>query len=104
MLLNNHSKVFNSYILEAREFPMLSTLETLFYKMMHINVGKLKEVKKWTSSICPKIKKKIDKAIEWAKKLGASHVGGGLFHVTSPEYERTYNVDMVGRVCDCKRW
>jgi hypothetical protein len=104
MLLNNHSEVFNSYILEAREFPVLSMLETLFYKMMHKNVGKLKEAEKWTCTICPKIKKKIDKAIEWAKKLGESHAGGGLFHVTSPEYERTYNVDMVGRVCYCKRW
>jgi hypothetical protein len=42
MLLNNHSEVFNSYILEAREIIVLSMLETLFYKMMHRNVGKLK--------------------------------------------------------------
>ncbi|KAM0839990.1 hypothetical protein ACQ4PT_059958 [Festuca glaucescens] len=72
MLLNNHSEVFNSYILEAREFDVLSMLETLFYKMMHRNVGKLKEADKWTGTICPKIKKKIDKATEWAKKLGKS--------------------------------
>jgi hypothetical protein len=51
-----------------------------------------------------KDKEKFDKATKWAKKLGASHAGGVQFHVTSHEYERTYNIDMVGRVGDCKRW
>ena len=40
MLLNNHSEVFNSYILDAREMPMLSMLEHIFYKLMHMIVGK----------------------------------------------------------------
>lgn len=31
MLLNNHSEVFNSYILQAREMVVLSMLETIFY-------------------------------------------------------------------------
>jgi hypothetical protein len=79
-------------------------LETIFYKIMHRMVGKQKECETWTGTICPKIKKKIDKMIEWAKKLGSSHAGGGLFHVTSPEYEKKYNVDMVSRQCDCRRW
>lgn len=104
MLLNNHSEVFNSYILQARELPVLSMLETIFYKLMHRNVGKLKECEKWNGTICPKIKKKIDKATEWAKKLDAAHAGKGMFHVKSHEYERTYTVDMPGRRCDCKRW
>jgi hypothetical protein len=56
MLQNNHSEVFNSYILEAREFPILSMLETIFSKIMHINVGKQKEAQTWHSTICPKIK------------------------------------------------
>ena len=41
---------------------------------------------------------------EWAKNLGAAHAGNGIYHVTSNEYERTYNVDMKGRTCDCNRW
>jgi hypothetical protein len=72
--------------------------------MMHMNVGNLQEADKWTGTICPKIKKKINKATGWAMKLGASHAEGGLFHVTSHEYERTYIVDMMGKMCDCKRW
>jgi hypothetical protein len=104
MLLNNHSEVFNSYILQARENPVLSMLETIFYKIMHRNVGKQKECLSWPRTICPKIKKKIDKLIEWAKKLDAEYAGGGLYHVTSNEYERTYNVDIERRTYDCRRW
>jgi hypothetical protein len=104
MLLNNHSEVFNSYILEAREFPVLSMLETIFSKIMHRNVAKQKEADTWPGTIFPKIRKKIDKMTEWAKNLGASHAGNGVYHVTSNEYEKTYNVDMVSRQCDCRRW
>jgi hypothetical protein len=71
---------------------------------MHRNVSKRKECQSWPGTICPKINKKHEKTTEWAKKLSAAHAGGGIFHVTSPEYEKTYNVDMVGMTCDCSRW
>lgn len=58
MLLNNHSEVFDSYILEGREFPVLSMLETIFSKIMHRNVAKQKEADTWPGTICPKIRKK----------------------------------------------
>lgn len=58
MLLNNHSEVFNSYILEAREMPMLS-METVFYKMVDRIVSKQKEAEKWHGTICPKIRKNL---------------------------------------------
>jgi hypothetical protein len=104
MLLNNHSEVFNSYINEAREMPMLSMLENLFYKMMHRIVGKQKEQENWPGRICPKIKKKLDKLTEWSKKCPVSNAGGGVFHVTSSEYEGGYCVDLKAKTCDCKRW
>jgi hypothetical protein len=56
MLMNNHSEVFNSYFLEAREMPMLSMFETIFYKIMHRIVSKQKEAESMTDTICPKDK------------------------------------------------
>jgi hypothetical protein len=47
--------------------PMLSMLETIFYKILHRNATKLEECESWTGTICPKIKKKLDKQIELAK-------------------------------------
>ena len=64
MLLNNHSEVFNSYIIDAREMPFLSMLETIFYKILKRIESKQKESEKWNGRICPKIKKKLDKFTE----------------------------------------
>ena len=104
MLLNNHSEVFNSYILEAREMPMLSMLENIFYKMLHRIVGKNKEAETWQGKICPKIKKKLDKATEWAANCDVMSAGGGLYKVASREYEGGYRVDLKAMTCDCRRW
>jgi hypothetical protein len=119
MLLNNQSEVFNgwnflalklssiischvnflalklscllcSYINEAREMPLLSMLENLFYKMMHTIVGKHKEEETWPRWICSKIKKKQVKFTEWPKNCPVRSAGGGIFHVSSSKYEGGY--------------
>jgi transposase-like protein len=43
MILNNHSEVFNSNILEAREMHFLSMLETLFYNIIQRTESKQRE-------------------------------------------------------------
>jgi hypothetical protein len=97
MLLNNHSEVFNSYILEAREIPMLSMLEIIFYKIMHRIVSKQKEAESMTGTICPKIRKKLDKFTEWSANCGVEDAGNGIYHVIIAEKQRIFNVDMVAK-------
>ncbi|KAM0882954.1 hypothetical protein ACQ4PT_031942 [Festuca glaucescens] len=104
MLLNNHSEVFNSYILQAREMVILSMLETIFYKLMLRVESKQAEAEKWPGTICPKIKKKLDKFTEWSVACRVKCAGNGLYHVESNEIEISYVVDLPGRCCDCKRW
>ena len=104
MLLDNHSEVFNSYILEAREMPMLSMLECIFYKILNIIVGKQQECEKWQGKICPKIKIKLDKYTEFAKNCDILPAGEGIFKVSSREFETGYIVDLNARTCDCNRW
>jgi hypothetical protein len=94
----------NSYILEAREMPFLSMLETIFYKIMQRNEGKQREALKWAGRICPKIKKKLDKFIEWSNECRVSPAGNYLYSVSTHEMEQKYNVDMKTKTCDCKRW
>lgn len=79
-------------------------LETIFYKLVSRIESKQKEAQKWTGIICPKIKKKLDKFVDWSKTCIVRPAGRGLYHVTSGELERAYNVDVPGRTCDCKRW
>jgi hypothetical protein len=79
-------------------------LELLFHKSMQRILSKQKEAEKWSGRICPKIKKKLDKFIEWSKPCMVSPGGNHLFSVSSHELERTYSVDLKARTCDCRRW
>ncbi|KAM0899920.1 hypothetical protein ACQ4PT_020989 [Festuca glaucescens] len=104
MLLNNHSEVFNSYILEAREMPFLSMLETIFYKILQMTETKQREAQKMTGRICPKIRKKLEKFFEWSKECGVTPEGNYLYSVRTHEMEKEYSVDFKTRTCDCRRW
>lgn len=62
ILLNNMCEVFNSYILEAREMPILSMLQTMKCQLMTRYYTKHKDVgSEWQGAICPKIRKKLQK-------------------------------------------
>jgi hypothetical protein len=55
ILLNNNCEVFNSYILEARELPILSMLERIKCQLMTRHYSKQQEIGK-DSAFCPKIR------------------------------------------------
>ncbi|CAO2186353.1 unnamed protein product [Urochloa humidicola] len=103
VLLNNNCEVFNKYILEARELPILSMLERIKGQLMMRHYNKEKEMKEqWTGDICPKIRKKILKNAEYANTCYAVPAGKGIFQVQSGDFQ--YIVDIVQRHCDCRRW
>jgi hypothetical protein len=97
---------FDRYILEARELPMLSMLERIKSQIMTRNYNKQKEEKKWTGDICPKIKKRVDRNIEFAKNCFVDRAGDGVFAVAEM-YNATptdYIVDIKAKTCSCNRW
>ena len=53
VLLNNSCEVFNRYILDAREFPILSMLQTIKGQLMTRHYDKQKEVDSFVGAICP---------------------------------------------------
>ena len=57
---------------------------------------------KWTGTICPKVKKKLDRHIEIAASCMVYPAGGGIFSVT--DKYGTNIVDINVRSCDCRRW
>ncbi|KAE8697122.1 hypothetical protein F3Y22_tig00110633pilonHSYRG00145 [Hibiscus syriacus] len=64
MLLSNLSECFNKMILEARDKPILTLMEMIRTKIME-NIAKKNEVaNKYTGSLCPRIQKKIELAIQ----------------------------------------
>ncbi|CAO2173664.1 unnamed protein product [Urochloa humidicola] len=105
--LNNDAyvccEVFNKYILEAKELPILSILEKIKCQLMTRIVNKQNELReKFQGSICPKIRNKILKRSEWANLCYAMPAGQGVFQVN--ERDNQYIVELATRHCDCKRW
>jgi len=62
ILLNNNCEVFNKYILEVRELPILTMLQRIKGQLMTRHYNKEKEMlEQWNDSaiVCPKIRKKV---------------------------------------------
>jgi len=102
VLLNNNCEVFNKYILEARELPILSMLERIKNQIMTRHYNKQKEAENFVGTVCPKIRKKIAKNAEFTNICYAMPTGQRIFQVQSKE--NTYIVDIVNKQCECRRW
>jgi nucleoside-triphosphatase THEP1 len=82
--------------LEARELAILSMLERIKAQIMTRIHNKQKEEMKWTGLICPKIKKKVDRNVDFANNCFVDGAGDGLssvaeIHGATPT---TYIVDL----------
>lgn len=103
ILLNNNCEVFNKYILEARELPLLSMLERIKGQLMTRYYNKQKEMEeKWQGPICPKIWKKVSKNADIANNCFILPAGKGIFYVQHKHF--SYIVDIQTRHCGCRRW
>jgi hypothetical protein len=102
ILLNNNCEIFNKYILDARELPILSMLERIKCQLMTRHYSKQKEVENFTGSFCPKIRAKVSKNAEFANLCFALPSGQGVFQVQIREYSHV--VDIFAKTCDCRRW
>lgn len=103
ILLNNNYEVFNSYILEARELPILSMLERIKCQLMTRHYNKQQELgKDIQGAFCPKIRKKVAKNAEFANMCFASPLGQDVFQVQIKDYQHI--LDINARTCDCRRW
>jgi hypothetical protein len=79
ILLNNSCEVFNKYILDAREMPILSMLEKIRSQLMSRFYNKYKELEQMQGSVCLKIRKKVLKNAEYANLCFALPAGQGVF-------------------------
>jgi len=94
--------VFNKYILEARELPILSMFEKIKCQLMTRIVNKQNEMNdKFQGPLCPKIRKKILRRSEWANLCYALPAGHGVFQVN--ERDNQYIVELATKHCDCRR-
>jgi len=102
ILLNNNCEVFNKYILDTRELPILSMLERIKCQLMTRHYTKQKELAQFAGSFCHKIRAKVNKNAEFANLCFALPSGQGVFQVQIREY--SHIVDIFAKTCDCRRW
>ena len=102
ILLNNNCEVFNKYILDAREMPILAMIQQIKGQITTRIYSKQLEAKAMTGTICPKIRKKLEKHVEWSNNCEAKPSGNGIFEIE--ERGTPYTVDLQKRTCSCRRW
>ncbi|KAI8560202.1 hypothetical protein RHMOL_Rhmol04G0237600 [Rhododendron molle] len=102
VVVNNISESFNSYILEARELPIISMFEWIRKKVMQRIQVKKAGMEKYTGHLCPNIQEKIEKLKVESRICVASWCGQLEFEVDY--YDRTYIVDLKSKICSCCKW
>ena len=103
MLLNNIAETFNSFILEARDKPILTMLEMIRRLLMKRYVAKKEGMSKYNGPICPRIQTKIERAKKGVIYCFPYMVGDGKFEVDQINVGR-WVVDPNKRSCDCYQW
>jgi hypothetical protein len=102
LLLNNICEVFNKYILDAREMPIVTCLKKIKDQIMIRFYSKRKEAEDMCGTICPKIRKKLDKNIGFANNYEAAPAAEQLFKVVGLRGE--YEVNLKKMECSCRAW
>jgi SWIM zinc finger len=102
MLLNNCCECFNKMILDSREKPILSMLESIRCKLMNRIYTKQIAMQKYSGDICPKIQKKLEKIKDLSSKCWPEPSSFKKFQVKCITDQ--FCIDMEAQTCSCRRW
>jgi hypothetical protein len=103
LLVNNICECFNSYILKAREKPILSMLEMIRKKLMRRYQAKREGIAKLNGKLCPRIAAKLEEVGLEAIDCVAQYAGEKMFEVNTPN-NKQFVVDIRRRRCGCRKW
>ncbi|KAK8646817.1 hypothetical protein V6N13_120587 [Hibiscus sabdariffa] len=103
MLLNNFSECFNKLILDARDKPILTMMEMIRNYLMHKMAQKKEVADKYIGTLCPKIQKKLDLAIEHSARCWPTRAGDQMYQVSCGPSNQ-HAVDLKCFTCTCRKW
>ena len=103
MVDNNLSECFNSWIVEARYKPIIQLLDDIRLQIMERIHKKRDAMSAVECKICPRIIKKLNKCIEGTQFCKSTWTGGDECEVRDTNGGQ-WVVDMVNKVCSCRRW
>ena len=82
--------------------PIISMIDRIKSQLSSRHYNKQQEAKKFNGRICPKIKKRLLKHIEWSNSCYPTNAGEGIFQVSSNG--RDYIMELQSKACTCRRW
>ncbi|XP_019154820.1 PREDICTED: uncharacterized protein LOC109151316 [Ipomoea nil] len=103
MLLNNLCESYNSSILNARDKPILTMLESLRIHLMTRMQANRDKMRSHPFKICPKIMKIIKENKDKATEMRVYKSIGGLFQIEDGNV-KLFKVDLSKHICSCRRW
>ena len=99
---NNLSEVFNSYILDERNKPILTMLVGIYDKQMVRFDEKREGLTQSSWEITPNYGEKLEMMKKFARNCVPQRADDGLWHVSSGDH--TYGVKLPQRTCSCRKW
>ncbi|KAH7859412.1 hypothetical protein Vadar_000761 [Vaccinium darrowii] len=99
---NNTSEAFNEAIKDARDQPILSMVETIRRYLMTRLQTRLQMCMGWQSTICPRIRSRMEKTKKLMGECEVIYSGGTIFEVIT--VLRSFVVDIGERTCTCRKW
>ena len=102
ILVNNPSESFNSYIMQARDKPIIRWVEWIRKRLMKRFYVKKVSMEKYGGLICPAIQDKLAKIKHDSRNCFASPASKGKFEVEI--LDTTHVLDMGARSCSCRMW
>ncbi|XP_061370246.1 uncharacterized protein LOC133312964 [Gastrolobium bilobum] len=103
ILQNNIAETFNSFILEARDKPILTMCETIRRMLMKRFIAKKEGMRQYTGPICPRIQTKLEKPKKQSTEWIVYWAGDDRFEVENAWQTRRV-VHLSEKKCDCKQW
>ncbi|XP_071714768.1 uncharacterized protein [Rutidosis leptorrhynchoides] len=103
VLLSNMCEVFNRWLIDARDKPIVTALEYIREYLMKRIVNVLKHQSKCDGPLTPAATKTFEKIKEEASQCSILWNGGQQYQVTGPHGKQCV-VDMGRRECACRKW
>lgn len=102
LVVNNLSEVFNKYIIEARDKPIVTMCEYIRRKVMTRIAEKRDGVANAHWDITPIVAQKLEMEKKYARYCRVYRSGFHLWEVHSTD--RSYEVNINARTCGCYSW
>lgn len=102
LVVNNLSEVFNNYIIEFRDKPIVTMLDKIRQKLM-VRVNQKRDGGQQAMwEITPVVVGKLEVEKKYARYCNAYQSGVGLWEILGSE--RQYEVNLFSRTCGCNKW